>query len=415
MKALRKFADAQRKHFEKGGRLELFFPFYEMADTFFFTTGEVTHGASHVRDAADLKRTMTTVVIALIPVMLWAMYNTGLQAHLAIAAGAEPLDNWRTAVMTLLGVPFSPSSIFACFLHGALYYLPIYFVTLFVGGHVEVLFAMVRKHDINEGFLVTSALFPLTLPATIPLWQVGLGIAFGVLIGKEVFGGTGMNIFNPALVARAFLYFAYPKEITGDTMWIAAKTSTDGYSGATWLAAVKEGGAEALQQGFPPLREAPSYFDVFFGFEAGSLGETSMFLCLVGAAVLILTRVGSWRIMAGCFAGSAATVLAFNALYRAGIGNVACGVPFWWHWAMGGFAFAAVYMATDPVSAPFTDKGRLAYGLLIGVLGMLIRMFNPAFPGSWMLAILFMNMFSPLIDHFVVQANIKRRLARNAA
>ncbi len=415
MKPLLEFMHKQAKLFEKGGKLALFYPMWEALDTFLFTPGQVTDDAPHVRDAGDLKRLMTTVVIALAPCMLMAMYNTGYQAHLAIQAGCQPLDNWQTALMQAMGLPFSPANLLACFLHGALYYLPIYIVTLTVGGLIEVAFSIVRKHDVNEGFLVTSALFPLTLPATIPLWQVALGIAFGVIFGKEVFGGTGMNIFNPALVSRAFLYFAYPAYISGDKAWIAAQTKPDAYSGATWLSVLKEQGLDGFQQGLGPNRPGLTWWDSFLGFEPGSMGETSMLLILIGAAIIVFTRVASWRVIAGCFAGSAAMSIGFNLLHMAGVGGNYLAVPFWWHWVLGGFAFGAVFMATDPVSSPFTERGKWIYGMMIGAFGVMVRTLNPAYPESWMLAILFMNMFAPLIDHFVVRANIKRRMARYAA
>jgi len=415
MSLLRRILDRMGKPFEKGCRLARLYPVWEAGDTFLYTPATVTSGASHVRDSADLKRVMITVVVALSPCMLMAMYNTGYQAHLAIEAGAAPLDNWRTAAMQWMGLPFSPHHVWACLVHGALYFLPIYFVTVVAGGLCEVLFAVVRRHEINEGFLVTSALFPLTLPATIPLWQVALGIMFGVVIGKEVFGGVGRNIWNPALVSRAFLYFAYPAQITGETMWIAAKTGAapDAYSGATWLAVMREQGPQTVAQGLSGMQPGVGWWDAFVGFIPGSLGETSALLCLVGAIILIVTKVGSWRIMAGGLIGSAAVAMLVSALgLRADtIGSV----PFYWHWVIGGFAFAIVFMATDPVTAPFTGRGQLVYGLIIGALGILIRDFNPAFPESWMLTILFMNMFSPLIDHFVLQANVKRRMARYAA
>lgn len=418
MRFLLDLQNKQRKLFEKGGKLERFYPLFEANDTFLFTPDHVTKDAAHVRDAVDLKRIMITVVVALLPCMFMAMYNTGYQAHLAISSGAAPLENWRTAAMQAMGMAFDPGNVLACFVHGALYYLPIYIVTLIAGGVFEVLFAIVRKHDINEGFLVTSALFPLTLPAAIPLWQVALGIMFGVLIGKEVFGGTGMNIFNPALVSRAFLYFAYPAQISGDKVWIAANTvpGPDGYSGATWLAVLKEQGLAGINDPGLGGRAPVTWLDAFLGFEPGSMGETSALFCLIGAVILIATGIGSWRTMLGCLVGSSAMVVVFNVAAAAGWSDTAYfSVPLYWHWVIGGFAFACVFMATDPVSSPFTETGRFIYGCCIGLLGILIREVNPAYPGSWMLAILFMNMFAPLIDHYIVQANIKRRMVRYAA
>jgi Na+-transporting NADH:ubiquinone oxidoreductase subunit B len=408
MKLLLKLQNMQRRHFEKGGRFERFFPLFEAADTFLFTPGKTTQSAPHVRDAVDLKRVMIIVVVALLPCMLMAMYNTGYQAHLAISRGAAPLDNWRTHLLEAVGAGFSPDNVWACFLHGALYFLPVYLVTIAAGGLWEVLFSIVRRHEINEGFLVTSALFPLVLPATIPLWQVALGISFGVVIGKEVFGGTGMNVFNPALMSRAFLYFAYPAEISGDRVWIPAQTSVDAYSGATALAVAKEHGFQAL------LDHGYTWWQAFVGFVPGSMGETSALFCIVGAIILIVTQVGAWRTMTGMIIGSSLMSIAF----QYGIGgnvNPMYAMPFYWHWVLGGFAFATVFMATDPVTSAFTLKGKWIYGFMIGAFGLLIRLVNPAYPGSWMLAILFMNMFAPLIDYFVVHANVKRRMARYAA
>ncbi len=394
------------KLFGKGGPLERLYPLHEANDTFLRTPGHVTRAASHARDAIDLKRLMVTVVVALGGCMLMAMYNTGYQANLAIQAGAAPLDDWQTAVFKLLGFQFLATSVLSCIVHGALYYLPVYIVTLAVGGNLEAVFAVVRRHEINEGFLVTSALFPLILPPTIPLWQVALGIAFGVVIGKEIFGGVGMNILNPALTARAFLFFAYPAQMSGDKVWIAAQTSPDGVSGATWLAKVAADGPAALEGHL-------SWWEAFLGFIPGSMGETSTLLCLVGAALLILTGIGSWRIMSGVVAGSFAISLLFNAVGSET--NHLFAVPFYWHIVLGGWAFGMVYMATDPVSASHTNTGKYIYGFLIGVMALLIRVVNPAFPEGMMLAILFMNLFAAFIDYWVIQANVKRRAARYAA
>lgn len=393
------------KLFGKGGPLERLYPLHEANDTFLRTPGHVTRGASHARDALDLKRLMITVVIALSGCMLMAMYNTGYQAHLAIEAGAAPLDTWQTMVFRFLGLQFLSSSILSCIVHGALYYLPIYVVTLAVGGNIEALFAVVRKHEINEGFLVTSALYPLVLPPTIPLWQVALGIIFGVVVGKEIFGGIGMNILNPALTARAFLFFAYPAQMSGDKVWIAAETTPDGVSGATWL-------ARAAVDGPSVLNDNLSWWDAFLGFIPGSMGETSTLLCLVGAGILILTGIGSWRIMGGVLAGSFAITLLLNAIGSET--NPMMNVPFYWQIVLGGWAFGMVYMATDPVSAAHTNVGKYIYGFLIGVMAILIRVVNPAFPEGMMLAILFMNLFAAFIDYWVIQANVKRRAVRYA-
>jgi len=406
MKFLRNLLDKQEKLFAKGTRLEKLHPLYEAGDTFMFTPGKVTRNPSHVRDAADLKRIMSLVVVGLLPCVYMAMYNTGLQAHLLIAKGAAPLATWQTRAMEALGLQFDPASVLACVIHGALYYLPVVLVTMVAGGGVEALFAVVRKHEINEGFLVTWMLFPLILPATIPLWQVALGIIFGVLIGKEVFGGTGMNILNPALTARAFLFFAYPAEISGDKVWIAAQTGADGYSGATWL-------AEAAVHGPAILLEKVGWMNAFLGTIPGSMGETSTLACLFGAVVLIVTGVGSWRIMGSLAVGTFLATALLNAVGSAT--NPMMSVPFHWQIVLGGWAFGAVFMATDPVSAAHSNTGKYVYGFLIGVLAIFIRVLNPAFPEGMMLAILFMNVFAATIDHFVVQANIRRRQARYAA
>lgn len=417
MKILRELQDKQYELlFKKGRPLERFYPLYEANDTFLFTPGTVTHGPSHVRDGIDLKRMMITVVAALGPCMLWAMYNTGHQAAIAVQGGAEPYQSWQTSIYHTLGWGYDPSSLLGCLFFGALFYLPIYLVTLAAGGLIEGLFAVVRKHEISEGFLVTSALFPLTLPPTIPLWQVALGIVFGVFVGKEIFGGVGMNFLNPALVGRAFLFFAYPAQMSGDKVWIAAATSADTYSGATLLAQAKAGVAMdgGVLSGLHALQTSGiSWWDSFVGLMPGSMGETSTLFCLFGAAVLIATGVGSWRTMAGCVAGVVVWSLLFNAI--GSTTNPMFDVPFWWHFVIGGFAFGAVFMATDPVSSAFTNTGKLIYGFGIGTMVLLIRVINPAYPEGMMLSILFMNMFAPLIDYFLIQANIRRRQARYAA
>ncbi len=414
MRFLLRFLQSQKPRFGKGKKLEKFFPLYEALDTFLFSTGEVTGGAPHVRDASDMKRIMIIVVAALSPCMFMAMYNTGLQTQLAVLGGASPLSGLRTDLFLWLGFRFETMGFIGRCVYGAMWFLPVYFVTLLAGGLAEVIFAVVRKHEINEGFLVTSALFPLILPATTPLWQVALGVLFGVVIGKEIFGGVGMNIWNPALMGRAFLYFAYPAEITGDAVWVAAQTGPDSYSGATWMVAAKEHGIEGLVHGVEGLTNgALTFWDAFLGFIPGSMGETSALLCILGAVFLIVTKVASWRIMLGMVLGSGIMFASFNLMASPG-GNPALSVPFYWYWLLGSFAFATVFMATDPVTAPYTDTGRFIYGLLIGVFGAVINVFNPAYPGTWMLAILFMNTWSPLIDHFIVNRNIKRRAARNA-
>ncbi len=405
MKVLRDLLDRQAKMFEKGGKLEKLFPLWEANDTFLYTPGEVTHGAAHVRDALDLKRMMSVVVISLFPCILIGIWNIGYQANLQLASGQVMLEGWRASVLGTLEIGYDPKDIFACFFHGLLYYLPISIITVAIGGNIEALFSIIRKHDINEGFLVTWMLFPLILPATIPLWQVAIGIAFGVLI-KEVFGGTGMNIFNPALTARVFLFFAYPAQISGDKVWFAV--NPDGFSGPTMLSQVAEHGMKTLQGG------DYTWIQAFLGAIPGSIGETSALACLLGAVVLILSRVASFRTMGMIVVGSLSTSLLLNAV-SGHVNNPLFAVPFYWHMVLGGWAFGAVFMATDPVSSAFTKTGQLFYGFGIGMFAILIRVLNPAYPEGMMLAILFMNVFAATIDHYVVKANIKRRMARNGA
>lgn len=397
----RQFLDSIEPYFTKGGKFEKYYGLYEMVDTFIYTPSDVTRGKTHVRDGLDLKRTMTFVVIATFFCVLMAMYNTGYQANLAMEAmGLEKADNWRSIFMMVFG--YSPMNPLSNLVHGALYFLPIYIVTLAVGGVWEVLFATVRGHEINEGFLVSSMLYTLIMPPDMPLWQVALGISFGIVIGKEVFGGTGKNFLNPALTGRAFLYFAYPASISGDSVWVAV----DGYTAATPLGLAANGGLEAV------YAANYSWVQTFFGFEPGCLGETSVLAILIGAAFLLYTRVASYRIMAGVFLGMVATSLLFNAI--GSDTNPMFSLPWYWHLTVGGFAFGMVYMATDPVSAAMTDAGRWVFGFLVGTMTVLIRVVNPAFPEGIMLAILFSNMFAPLIDYAVVQANIRRRMKRHA-
>jgi Na+-transporting NADH:ubiquinone oxidoreductase subunit B len=401
MSRLRRFLDRLQPQFAKGGRYEKFQALFEMVDTFLYTPADVTRTAPHVRDGIDLKRVMTYVVIALLPCLLMALYNTGYQANLAMAQlDLTSAPGWRGAMLS--GIGYDPHSLFACMVHGLLYFLPIYIVTLVAGGFWEVLFAAIRNHEINEGFLVTSMLFALIMPPDIPLWQVALGVSFGVVIGKEIFGGTGKNFVNPALAGRAFLFFAYPAQISGNEVWVAV----DGFSGATALTAAKEGGLDAVaSQGY-------SWLQAFLGFEAGSLGETSALACLLGAIFLIYTGVASWRIMAGVVLGMIATTLLFNWIGSAS--NPMFAVPWYWHLVLGSFAFGTVFMATDPVSAAHTDMGRWIFGALIGFMVILIRVVNPAYPEGVMLAILFANLFAPLIDYSVMRANIRRRRLRSA-
>ena len=405
MKTLRRLLDQQAHHFEPGGRLERLGALWEMQDTILYTPGQVTQGPTHVRDGLDLKRMMVTVVIAMAGCVYMALHNTGYQANVAIAAGAAALETWQTGLVEMFGVGFSPDDWLACVVHGGAYYIPVLLVTFAVGGLWEALFATVRGHEVNEGFLVTGMLFPLILPPTVPLWQVALGVSFGVVVGKEIFGGTGMNVLNPALVGRAFLFFAYPAALSGDSVWTAAQTSADGVSGATVLAQATLGGTAAVTAAIDP-------WDAFVGWIPGSMGETSVLACLMGAVILVMSGVGSWRIMLSLTAGTLATALLLN-----GVGSATN--PFFdlspaWHFLVGGWAFGTVYMATDPVSAPSALGGQYVYGFLIGALVVLIRVVNPAYPEGMMLAILFMNLFAPLIDYFAVQANIRRRSARYA-
>ncbi len=405
MKFLRKMLDSQAKLFQKGGKLEKLYPLYEAQDTFLYTPGEVTHGPSHVRDGIDLKRMMMTVVLALFPAVFYAMYNTGHQILKAVAMGAKPLDDWHIALYNAIGGSYDVNSCVASMCLGALYFVPIFVVGFATGGAAEAVFATVRKHEINEGFLVTGFLYPLTLPATIPLWQVALGILFGVVIGKEIFGGTGMNVLNPALTARAFLFFAYPAEISGDKVWIAANgAGVDGFTGATLL------GQAAIEKG---ALDHANWMDAFLGNIPGSMGETSTVAILIGAVILLVTKVGSWRTMLGVTVGTYVMSAVFNA--SGSDTNPMFAVPFHWHVVLGGWAFGTVFMATDPVSSAFTDLGKLIYGFGIGVMVMLVRVVNPAYPEGMMLSILFMNMFAPLIDFYIMQANIKRREARHVA
>ena len=399
MGGFRNFLDKQEKHFTKGGKLEKLYPLYEATDTFLFTPGKVTKRASYVRDAMDLKRVMMMVVYSLIPAVLMALYNTGYQANLALMKiGQTSVEGWRGSVLSVLDIGLDPHSIFACMVHGALYFFPVYIVTIAAGGLWEVLFASVKKEEINEGFLVTSLLFPLILPPNIPLWQVAVGISFGVVIGKEVFGGVGKNIFNPALAGRVFLFFAYPGQISGDAVWVAV----DGVSMATPLAEVAD----------PTLNLSVSWMDAFIGFIPGSMGETSTIAALIGALILIVTGIGSWRIMLSATIGLVGFSLLLNIIGSAT--NPMFGLSPVWHLVLGSFAFGIVWMATDPVTGAQTEKGKYVYGFVIGILIVLIRVINPAFPEGVMLAILFGNMFAPIIDKIYLNSNIKRRIERDA-
>jgi len=381
MKALRNYLDKIKPHFQKGGRFEMFHSTFDAFETFLFVPNTVTTKGSHIRDSLDLKRTMSIVIIALMPTMLFGMWNVGYQHALSIGASWSFLET---------------------FWYGFLKVLPLIVVSYGVGLSIEFAFAQSRGHEVNEGFLVSGLLIPLIMPVDVPLWMLAIAVAFAVIIGKEVFGGTGYNVFNPALLARAFLFFAYPSHMSGDKVWIAGLTQgqgvVDGYSGATPLAK-----AAAYQ-----IDQLPSVYDMFMGFIPGSVGETSTLAILIGAIILIVTGIGSWKIMVSVFGGGLAAGLLFNAFAV----NPYMEIPAWQHLIMGGFAFGAVFMATDPVSASQTEKGKWIYGFLVGFLALLVRVLNPAYPEGMMLAILLMNAFAPLIDYYVVEANIRRRMKR---
>lgn len=398
---LKAYLEQIEPDFEAGGKYEKFYALYEAAATIFYTPGKVNKAGTHVRDSIDLKRIMIMVWMATFPAMFYGMFNIGAQAHEAIIAGAGTLpDIWQASLFSAIGGQLGVEGVgwFAKLVYGACFFVPIYATTFIVGGFWEVLFASVRKHEINEGFFVTSVLFSLTLPATIPLWQVALGITFGVVIAKEIFGGTGRNFLNPALSGRAFLYFAYPAQISGDQIWVAA----DGYSGATWLSKAASGEMDYSSMSL--------WLDSFFGNIPGSAGEVSTLAILIGGLFIIYMRIASWRIVAGVILG-----VAFFASLLNFIGsdtNAMFAMPWYWHMVIGGLAFGAFFMATDPVSAAFTNKAKWAYGFLIGFMTVMIRVLNPAFPEGIMLAILFANLWAPLFDYFVAQSNIKRRIAR---
>jgi Na+-transporting NADH:ubiquinone oxidoreductase subunit B len=375
MKSLRNLVDQVKPHFQKGGKLYKLHSTFDAFETFLFVPDKVTFKGSHIRDSIDLKRTMSFVVIALIPTILFGTWNVGYQHFLATG---EMGTFWQQIWIGLQAV------------------LPIIVVTYVTALAIEFGFAQARQHEVNEGVLVSGMLIPLIMPPDIPLWMVSVATAFAVIFGKEVFGGTGMNILNPALLARAFLFFAYPADMSGDKVWVSR--IPDGYTGATPLAEAAAGNTQSL----------PSAMDMFLGFIPGSIGETSTLAILLGAAFLLITGVGSFRIMLSVFVGGYLMGLLFN-LWGA---NPFMEIPAHYHLIMGGFAFGAVYMATDPVSAAQTARGKWIYGFLIGILAVLIRVLNPAYPEGMMLAILFMNVMAPLIDHYVIQGNIKRRLRR---
>ncbi len=386
MKFLLNTINKLRPNFEKGGKLHFLHSTFDAFETFLFVPGHTTHGKVHVRDGIDMKRTMIMVVVAMLPVLLFGMWNVGYQHYLSLGETSTLMEN---------------------FLFGLIQVLPIIVVSYGVGLGIEFAFCQMKGHSVNEGFLVTGMLIPLCLPPTTPLWMVALGTAFAVIIGKEVFGGSGMNLLNPALTARVFLFFAYPAYMSGEflsngsAVWFAGDRAlmVDGFSGATTLSIMASGGT---------AESSLSLMDMFLGFEKGSIGETSVLACLIGAAILIISGIGSWKIMASVFAGGFIMGSIFNMVG----GTPFLDMPAVQHLLIGGFAFGAVYMATDPVSAAQTEKGKIIYGLLIGVLTVLIRVGNPAYPEGMMMAILLMNVFAPLIDYFVVETNKKRRLKR---
>lgn len=383
MKILRNILDKVAPNFHEGGKLEKLYPLYDAIDTILYVPSETTSHGPFIRDHIDVKRSMIFVVIALLPCLLFGIYNVGLQGAGALA---------------------SEKSFFELFLSGAIAVVPMYAVVFTVGGLCEGLFAVVRKHEINEGFLVTGMLIPLTMPPTLPLWMLAVATLFGIIIGKEIFGGTGYNIFNPALTARAFVFFAYPTTMSGDKVW-----ALEGMSGATPLLKV------ASQTGSNPqmLLGDYSWMDMFLGFIPGSIGETSTLCCLIGALFLILTGIGSWRTMLGVMIGMMSMTLIMNQFGQLiGSTNPMLYIAPHYHFVMGSFAFGMIFMATDPVSSSHTKKGMWYYGALIGVMCVLIRAINPAYPEGMMLAILFANAFAPLFDYYVLEANVKRRKLR---
>jgi Na+-transporting NADH:ubiquinone oxidoreductase subunit B len=388
MKALRNYLNKIKPNFEKGGKYQKFQSTFDAFESFLFVPNKVTSSGAHIRDAMDMKRTMTVVVLAMLPALFFGMWNTGFQHFTSIGVNA---GFWELMWFGFLKV------------------IPIVVVSYVTGLGIEFAVAQIRGHEVNEGFLVSGMLIPLVMPADVPLWTVAVATAFAVIIGKEVFGGTGMNIMNPALTARAFLFFAYPSKMSGDLVWTAGLESgqgiVDGYSGATIL-----GQAAAQNTVFTNGLPGHSYstWDMFIGMIPGSIGETSTLAILIGAFILIYTGVGTWKIIASVFAGGAFMGLLLNIF---AVSNY-MKLPFWEHLILGGFAFGAVYMATDPVTAAQTERGKWIYGFLIGFLSIMIRVINPAYPEGVMLAILLMNVFAPLIDYYVVESNIKRRLKR---
>ena len=388
MKIFKNILDTVKPHFLKGGKLEKMYPAYDAFETFLFVPDHTTHTGSHIRDSIDLKRTMAFVVIALLPCILFGMWNIGSQYHIGLNSLLSSSDQVTYSFMDN-------------FIFGFWKFLPLLVVSYAVGLAVEFAFAISRGHSVNEGYLVSGMLIPLIMPIDVPLWMLAISVIFAVVVGKEVFGGTGMNILNPALTARAFLFFAYPKHMSGDKVWVHG-AGTDGYSGETILGQLATNTTSWFDL------EKWNINDAFYGFIPGSLGETSFLAILIGAIILLFTGVGSWRIMVYTFIGGYLTALLFNMW---GL-NYLMSTPAHVQLLIGGFAFGAVFMATDPVTATQTNKGKIIYGLLIGFFAIVIRVFNPAYPEGMMLAILLMNVFAPLIDHYVIGSNIKQRLNR---
>ncbi|WP_210441890.1 NADH:ubiquinone reductase (Na(+)-transporting) subunit B [Vibrio crassostreae] len=411
--SLKKRLEDVAPRFEAGGKYEKLYPVYEAFATIFYTPGNVNRGITHVRDSIDLKRIMILVWLATFPAMFWGMYNVGQQAVMGLTAtysGAELASiidsSWRLSWAFGSAEALVSSGWGSQMFLGALYFLPVYATVFVVGGFWEVLFAVVRKHEVNEGFFVSSVLFALILPPTIPLWQAALGITFGIVVAKELFGGTGRNFLNPALAGRAFLYFAYPANMSGGLVWVAA----DGYSGATPLSQWYEGGSASLINNM--TGEAITWMDAFIGNIPGSMGEVSSLLIMLTGVILIVMKIASWRIVAGVIVGLVVTSSLMN--WIGSETNSMFSMPFYWHFVLGGVAFGTFFMATDPVSAAFTNQSKWAYGILIGVMTVGIRVLNPAYPEGIMLAILFANLFAPLFDFVVKEQNIKRRQKRAA-
>jgi Na+-transporting NADH:ubiquinone oxidoreductase subunit B len=383
MKALRNYLDKIKPQFKKGGKFEKLHSTFDAIETFLFVPDKTTFRGSHIRDSIDMKRTMTVVIIAMLPALLFGIWNTGYQHFLSLGQQAD----------------FGQ-----IILYGLIKVIPIVAVSYIAGLGVEFIFAQYRGHEVNEGFLVSGMLIPLVMPVDVPLWMVAIATIFSVIIGKEAFGGTGMNIFNPALLARSFIFFAYPAQITGDTIWTGGLTKgegvIDGFSGATPLSKAASGAIDQI----------PSFHDLFFGFIPGSIGETSKLAILIGALILIVTGIGSWRIMLAGLLGGVTMTLIFNAFAA----NAYMTLSPLTQVMMGSFLFGMVFMATDPVTASQTNRGKWIYGFLAGLFAIMIRVFNPAYPEGVMLSILLMNAFAPLIDYYVVEANIKKRLKRAA-